>query len=125
MFPVLGRAASPRHRRVKFRRDRMEIPLLSLRLACVGLLSALGWVHLHLWQIGYRHIPTIGPVVSGSRSGFGDYRGRPVGVAQSFCRSFRVRNGRGHSGRPDRKHQRRPVRVIEPSRDRQGDHDRQ
>jgi hypothetical protein len=63
MFPVLGRAASPRHRRVKFRRDRMEIPLLSLRLACVGLLSALGWVHLHLWQIGYRHIPTIGPLL--------------------------------------------------------------
>jgi hypothetical protein len=56
------RAASPRHRRVHFRRDRVEIPLLFLRLASVGLLSALGWVHLHLWQVGYRHIPTIGPL---------------------------------------------------------------
>ena len=63
-FDVSGawRAASPLHRRVHFRRDRMEIPLLFLRLACVGLLSALGWVHLHLWQVGYRHIPTIGPL---------------------------------------------------------------
>jgi hypothetical protein len=56
------RAASPRHRRVHLRRDRMEIPLLLLRLVSVGLLSALGWVHLHLWQVGYRHIPTIGPL---------------------------------------------------------------
>ena len=28
----------------------------------VGLLGAVGWVHLHLWQEGYRHIPTIGPL---------------------------------------------------------------
>jgi hypothetical protein len=21
-----------------------------------------GWIHLHLWQSGYRHIPTIGPL---------------------------------------------------------------
>jgi hypothetical protein len=54
------RVASPLHRRVHFHRDRMEIPLLFLRLVSVGLLSALGWVHLHLWQVGYRHIPTIG-----------------------------------------------------------------
>ena len=56
------RAASPRHRRVHLRRDRVEIPLLLLRLVSVGLLSALGWVHLHLWQVGYRHIPTVGPL---------------------------------------------------------------
>ncbi len=56
------RAASPRHRRVHFRRDRVEIPLLFLRLASVGLLSAIGWVHQHLWQVGYRQIPTIGPL---------------------------------------------------------------
>jgi hypothetical protein len=56
------RAASPRHRRVHLRRDRVEIPLLFLRLLSVGLLSALGWVHLHLWQVGYRHVPTIGPL---------------------------------------------------------------
>jgi hypothetical protein len=39
-----------------------EILLLILRLAAVGLLSAVGWIHLHLWQQGYRHIPTIGPL---------------------------------------------------------------
>ena len=33
-----------------------------LRLVGVGLLSAVGWIHLHLWQAGYRHIPTIGPL---------------------------------------------------------------
>jgi hypothetical protein len=56
------RAASPHHRRVHLRRDQVEIPLLFLRLVSVGLLSTLGWVHLHLWQAGYRHIPTIGPL---------------------------------------------------------------
>jgi hypothetical protein len=56
------RAASPRHRRAHFRRDRVEIPLLFLRIVSVGLLNALGWVHLHLWQVGYRRIPTIGPL---------------------------------------------------------------
>jgi hypothetical protein len=56
------RVASPRRRRVHLRRDRVEIPLLFLRLVSVGLLSAVGWVHLHLWQAGYRHIPTIGPL---------------------------------------------------------------
>jgi hypothetical protein len=59
---VAWRAVSPRHRRVHLRRDRIEIPLLFLRLVSVGLLSALGWVHLHLWQVGYRQIPTIGPL---------------------------------------------------------------
>jgi hypothetical protein len=61
-FSEAWRAASPRHRRVHLRRDRVEIPLLFLRLVSVGLLSAVGWVHLHLWQVGYRHIPTIGPL---------------------------------------------------------------
>ena len=40
----------------------MEVLALLLRLVAVGLLSAVGWVHLHLWQQGYRHIPTIGPL---------------------------------------------------------------
>ena len=40
----------------------MEILALFLRLVSIGLLGALGWVHLHLWQQGYRHIPTIGPL---------------------------------------------------------------
>jgi hypothetical protein len=56
------RATSPHHRRIHSRRDRMEIPLLFLRLVSVALLSALGWVHLHLWQAGYRLIPSIGPL---------------------------------------------------------------
>jgi hypothetical protein len=56
------RAASLRHRRVYLRSDWVEVLVLSLRLVSVGLLSAVGWVHLHLWQAGYRHIPTIGPL---------------------------------------------------------------
>jgi hypothetical protein len=40
----------------------VEILALFLRLVSIGLLGALGWVHLHLWQQGYRHIPTIGPL---------------------------------------------------------------
>ena len=28
----------------------------------MGLLSWVGWAHLHLWQDGYRHIPAIGPL---------------------------------------------------------------
>jgi hypothetical protein len=35
---------------------------LSLRLAAVAFLSAVAWIHLHLWQTGYRHIPTVGPL---------------------------------------------------------------
>jgi hypothetical protein len=35
---------------------------LSLRLVAIALLSAVAWIHLHLWRSGYRHIPTIGPL---------------------------------------------------------------
>ena len=56
------RAVSPRHRRADLRGDRVEVLALLLRLVAVGLLGAVGWVHLHLWQEGYRHIPTIGPL---------------------------------------------------------------
>jgi hypothetical protein len=35
---------------------------LSLRLAAIALLGAVAWIHVHLWQTGYRHIPTIGPL---------------------------------------------------------------
>jgi hypothetical protein len=55
-------AVSPRHRKVDFRSNRVEILVQLLRLLSVGLLSAVGWVHLHLWQAGYRHVPTIGPL---------------------------------------------------------------
>ena len=64
LFDVSGlrRVASPRHRKVHRRGDGVEILALVLRLVGVGLLSAAGWIHLHLWQAGYRHIPTIGPL---------------------------------------------------------------
>jgi hypothetical protein len=35
---------------------------LLLRLAAIALLSAVAWIHLHLWRSGYRHIPTVGPL---------------------------------------------------------------
>jgi hypothetical protein len=35
---------------------------MALRLAAIALLSVVAWIHLHLWQSGYRHIPTIGPL---------------------------------------------------------------
>ena len=35
---------------------------LLLRLGSVALLAWIGYIHLHLWQEGYRHIPTNGPL---------------------------------------------------------------
>jgi hypothetical protein len=35
---------------------------LLLRLACVALLAWIASVHLHLWQEGYRQVPTDGPL---------------------------------------------------------------
>jgi hypothetical protein len=35
---------------------------LVLRLAGAGLLGWIGYVHWHLWQEGYKHIPTNGPL---------------------------------------------------------------
>jgi hypothetical protein len=35
---------------------------LLLRLACVGMLGWIGYVHLHLWLEGYRQLPTNGPL---------------------------------------------------------------
>jgi hypothetical protein len=56
------RTVSPHHRKADLRGDGVEVLALLLRLVATGLLSAVGWVHLHLWQEGYRHIPTIGPL---------------------------------------------------------------
>ena len=33
-----------------------------LRLSCAALLAWIGYIHLHLWLEGYRHIPTNGPL---------------------------------------------------------------
>jgi hypothetical protein len=39
-----------------------DIVALSLRLSATALLGAVAWIHVHLWQTGYKHIPTIGPL---------------------------------------------------------------
>jgi hypothetical protein len=59
---IVKHVASPRHRKVHLHHDPWEVFALFLRLVAVGLLSWDGWAHLHLWQDGYRHIPTIGPL---------------------------------------------------------------
>jgi hypothetical protein len=59
---MVKRVASPRHRKVHLRHDPWDVLALFVRLMAVGLLSWDGWAHLHLWQDGYRHIPTIGPL---------------------------------------------------------------
>jgi hypothetical protein len=59
-FPSGWRLASLHHR--KTGRGWAEALAVSLRLAAVGLLGGVIWIHLHLWQLGYRHIPTIGPL---------------------------------------------------------------
>jgi hypothetical protein len=33
-----------------------------LRMSCAALLAWIGYIHLHLWQEGYRQIPTDGPL---------------------------------------------------------------
>jgi hypothetical protein len=56
----LQQLASPRKPKA-LGRGGMVVALL-LRLACVALLAWIGYVHLHLWQEGYRQIPTNGPL---------------------------------------------------------------
>lgn len=55
-------ALSPRHTKDRLRSDWVEIGLLPLRLVSVSLLISIGWVHLNLWRVGYRYLPTIGPL---------------------------------------------------------------
>src|SRR6202042_3337753 len=82
------RVASPRHRKPHLHGNMVEILGLILRLLAVGLLGAVGWVHLHLWQEGYRHIPTIGPLfLAGAVSAFvaaADLLGRPTRLIGLF-----------------------------------------
>jgi hypothetical protein len=52
--------ASPHRRRTG--RGQLDILAVTLRLAAAALLGGVFWIHLHLWQEGYRHIPTIGPL---------------------------------------------------------------
>ena len=57
----LRQLASPRRPPAAGRATRPAAALL-LRLGCVALLAWIGYIHLHLWQEGYRHIPTNGPL---------------------------------------------------------------
>lgn len=57
----LRRLASPRRPEASARSGR-QIAGLLLRLGCVALLAWIGYIHLHLWQEGYRQIPTNGPL---------------------------------------------------------------
>jgi len=56
----LRRLASPRRPEAPGRGGRPALTLL--RLGCMALLAWIGYIHLHLWQEGYRHIPTNGPL---------------------------------------------------------------
>ncbi len=57
----LRQLASPRRAETPARGGRRAAALL-LRLGCVALLAWIGYIHLHLWQEGYRQIPTDGPL---------------------------------------------------------------
>jgi hypothetical protein len=57
----LRRLASPRRPTAPGRGGRWPAALL-LRLGCAALLAWIGYIHLHLWQEGYRQIPTNGPL---------------------------------------------------------------
>ena len=59
--PGLRRLASPRRPTAAERGGRRAAALL-LRLGCVALLAWIGYLHLHLWLEGYRHIPANGPL---------------------------------------------------------------
>jgi hypothetical protein len=56
----LRRLASPRRPEAPDRGGRLALTLL--RLGGVALLTWIGYIHLHLWQEGYRHLPTNGPL---------------------------------------------------------------
>ncbi len=59
--PQLRSLASPRSPRSARSRAGAATVLL-LRLACTLLLAWIGYIHLHLWLAGYRHIPVNGPL---------------------------------------------------------------
>ena len=57
----LRRLAAPRRAGAAGKDGRWAAALL-LRVGCVALLAWIGYIHLHLWLEGYRHIPTNGPL---------------------------------------------------------------
>ena len=52
----LQRLASP-HRPTAPGRGSRWAAVLLLRVGCAALLAWIGYIHLHLWLEGYRHIP--------------------------------------------------------------------
>jgi hypothetical protein len=48
----------------KTRQDalRAQLPVLALCIVDAGLLITSGLIHLHFWNIAYRHVPTLGPL---------------------------------------------------------------
>jgi hypothetical protein len=48
----------------KARQDalRGQLPVLALCIIDAGLLITSGLIHLHFWNIAYRHVPTLGPL---------------------------------------------------------------
>jgi hypothetical protein len=72
----LRQLASPRKPTAPGRGGRRVVALL-LRLGCVALLARIGYIHLHLWQEGYRQIHTNGPLFL-------------LDAVAGCCRSFRV-----------------------------------
>lgn len=48
----------------KARQDalRGQLPVLALCTVDAGLLITSGLIHLHFWNIAYRHVPTLGPL---------------------------------------------------------------
>jgi len=41
---------------------RQQMPVLALCIIDAGLLVTSGLIHLHFWNIAYRHVPTLGPL---------------------------------------------------------------
>jgi hypothetical protein len=41
---------------------RRQLPVLALCIIDAGLLLTSGLIHLHFWNIAYRHVPTLGPL---------------------------------------------------------------
>ena len=78
----LRHLASPRSPQARSRGR--QAGALLLRLGCVALLAWIGYIHLHLWQEGYRHIPTNGPLFLLDAVLGPKVKGKPLKVHAAF-----------------------------------------